>query len=333
VSSSAAATTVPELGRPAAEAGSSADSGDPEAGSQTAADIVLAAGAVLWRRGPDGGPEVALVHRPKYDDWSLPKGKLLPQEHPVAAAVREVREETGFGAVLGLPLPTQHYLALGRPKQVDYWAARALGGDFTPSHEVDQLMWTPAGEAPARLTHPRDGDLVARFAATPTDTWLIIVLRHAEAVERDSWAGDDLERPLNEQGYEQTERLRPLLAAYGVRRVVTSPARRCRDSVLPYAEEAGLAVEEVDSIYESNYKSDGHAAYQLTESLLAASERVVVCTHRPVLPGLVSMLCAAAEGATRPPQNELAAGAFWVLHLSGRRVVAVEEHTPEPPGP
>jgi phosphohistidine phosphatase SixA/8-oxo-dGTP pyrophosphatase MutT (NUDIX family) len=296
-------------------------------------DTVLAAGAVLWRPGPNGRPEVALVHRPKYDDWSLPKGKLLPGEHPVVAAVREVREETGFGAVLGVPLPTQRYLALGRPKQVDYWAARALDGRFTPTDEVDAFAWVTAPEAPQRLTHPRDGDLVAGFAANAGDTWALIVLRHAKAFPRSSWKGDDLDRPLNERGHDQAARLRSLLAAYGIRRVITSPARRCRDSVAPYAEEAGLPVEEAEYLTEEGYPSDGHASFELVESLLAAAEPVVVCTHRPVLPGFAAMVCAASGDKTQPPRSKLKPGAFWVLHLSGRRVVAVEEHSPEPSSP
>ncbi|MGW8374212.1 NUDIX hydrolase [Streptomyces sp. ODS28] len=132
---------------------------------------VLAAGCVLWRRSPyDGGVEVALVHRPKYDDWSHPKGKLKRREReagsPLAAALREVYEETGMECVPGAALPTARYLVDGRPKQVSYWAAEATGGGFAPNDEVDRLIWLPPAAARARLTHERDRPLVDALLST-----------------------------------------------------------------------------------------------------------------------------------------------------------------------
>ncbi|MFJ1703637.1 NUDIX hydrolase [Kitasatospora sp. NPDC088346] len=138
---------------------------------------ILAAGAVLWVPGPvakDGRrrkkPRIALVHRPKYDDWSLPKGKLEPGEGWRAAVLREVREETGLDCVLGDELPAQHYRVNGRPKEVRYWAAVPTGGGFAPNREVDRLEWLAPRKARARLTHPRDRELVdALLAALGTD--------------------------------------------------------------------------------------------------------------------------------------------------------------------
>ncbi|MBX9394752.1 NUDIX hydrolase [Streptomyces sp. TRM72054] len=128
---------------------------------------VQAAGCVLWRRSPvDGGLEICLVHRPKYDDWSHPKGKLKRDETPLAGALREVEEETGYTATPGAELPTLHYLANGRPKQVRYWAAEATSGSFTPSTEVDRILWMPPTAARLRLTHPRDRELVDELLAT-----------------------------------------------------------------------------------------------------------------------------------------------------------------------
>ncbi|MEU9061093.1 NUDIX hydrolase [Streptomyces sp. NPDC048430] len=117
---------------------------------------VLAAGCVLWRRAPDGGLEICLVHRPRYDDWSFPKGKLKRGETTLEAALREVLEETGHHCVPGAALPTAHYMANGRPKEVSYWAAEAADGDFEPNDEVDRLAWLSPGTARARLSRPGD---------------------------------------------------------------------------------------------------------------------------------------------------------------------------------
>lgn len=122
---------------------------------------VLAAGAVLWRRSPhDGGLEIALIRRPRYGDWSHPKGKLKRGESPMAAALREVREETGMECVLGAPLPTARYLVDGRPKEVRYWAGEALSGTFAVNDEVDRLVWLPPEAARDHLTHEHDRPLV-----------------------------------------------------------------------------------------------------------------------------------------------------------------------------
>ncbi|KNB51434.1 NUDIX hydrolase [Streptomyces caatingaensis] len=126
---------------------------------------VLAAGCVLWRRCPGPGEaavEVAVVHRPKYDDWSLPKGKLKRGEPAEAGAVREVLEETGMTCRLGPFLATVRYvLADGRTKEVRYWAAEATGGTFVPNREVDAVRWLPPRAARGLLTQERDVQLVA----------------------------------------------------------------------------------------------------------------------------------------------------------------------------
>ncbi|MBB0230086.1 NUDIX domain-containing protein [Streptomyces calidiresistens] len=140
------------------------------------APAIRAAGCVLWRGArpdgpvgvdPDAGPPpvFALVHRPKYDDWSHPKGKLLPGEDARAGAVREVREETGTVCAPGVELSTQYYSAKGRPKEVRYWLAEALGGAFEPNDEIDELLWLEPGAARERLTHPQDRELLDEAVA------------------------------------------------------------------------------------------------------------------------------------------------------------------------
>jgi 8-oxo-dGTP diphosphatase len=125
---------------------------------------VRAAGGVMVRDG-----RIALVHRPKYDDWSLPKGKLESDESWEEAAVREVREETGIQATLREELSSVQYTdPKGRPKTVRYWRMEPIAGEFTPNKEVDELRWLVPDEAARRLTYDHDRELVlmaARLAA------------------------------------------------------------------------------------------------------------------------------------------------------------------------
>ena len=122
---------------------------------------VEAAGGVVWRRRDDGTIEVAVVHRPRYDDWSFPKGKLDPGESFVDAARREVLEETGLECEFGDELPAVEYLDhKGRSKIVRYWSMRVVGGVFEPNDEVDQLDWLGRAEATARLTYEHDRSLL-----------------------------------------------------------------------------------------------------------------------------------------------------------------------------
>jgi 8-oxo-dGTP diphosphatase len=296
--------------------------------------VVLAAGGVLWRPATagetDGDVEVALVHRPRYDDWSLPKGKLTPGEHPLAAALREVVEETGHDAVPGRPLTTQHYLAAGAPKTVHYWAMEARGGRFVPHSEVDALRWLRLPEARRALTYDRDGDVLDAFAAGPARTAAIVVVRHARAGRRADWAGDDRLRPLDAQGQEQAQALAPLLAAYHPVRLIAADVLRCTATVDPLARRVGLAVETVPELTEDGYARAPAPARELVERLVADGEPAVVCTQGGVIPDLLDRLV--TSHPPLPTQREirddpgLPKGGFWVLHTLPGRIVAVEKH-------
>jgi 8-oxo-dGTP diphosphatase len=129
--------------------------------TSSAQDRVKAAGVVLWRPGRRSDePELALIHRPRLDDWTFPKGKLKEGERSKEAARREALEETGMRVELGGRLPTQRYLAKGRPKRVRYWSAVRISGAFTPNREADRLVWLPARLARERLSYRHDRELV-----------------------------------------------------------------------------------------------------------------------------------------------------------------------------
>ncbi len=280
---------------------------------------IVAAGAVVVRK----GPEVLLVHRPKYDDWSFPKGKLDPGEHVTAAAVREIAEETGLDVRLGPPLPLQRYEVRNgslRPKIVHYWAARVVGGDdvsaYAPNAEIDAVVWVPLDKAPAVLTYPRDRDTLDELVRVRKKTCPLVVLRHGRAEPRGSWTGDDRERPLADEGEMQAEQVVPVLAAYDVHHVVSSSSRRCWTTVSPYADVADLDVEVTADLSEED--ASPAAVATLVQRILERSEPTVVCTHRPVLPHVY-----AALGV---PDPELEAGEMLVVHHRRGQVVAVEHH-------
>lgn len=291
-----------------------------------ATEEILAAGAVVTRK----GPEVLLVHRPKYDDWSFPKGKLDPGEHPAVAAVREVAEETGLDIRLGPPLSDQEYVVGNgtlRPKRVHYWVGRCVGDDdvssYRPNAEIDQVAWFDVDKAYRRLSYDRDRVVLDEFVRVRKRSTPLVVLRHAKASARSSWRGDDRERPLNRLGELQAEDLVPLLAAYGVRRVLSSSSTRCWATVAPYADVADVDLEETDALAEEDATED--AVTEVVRDLLSSKEPAVLCTHRPVLPHVFG-----AIGVVDPL---LSPGEMVVVHHRNGQVLAVEHHQPHGPHP
>jgi len=283
---------------------------------------VRAAGAVVSRK----GGEVLLVHRPKYDDWSFPKGKLDRGEHVVNAAVREVAEETGLDVRLGPALSRQRYrMSNGRWKAVDYWAARAVGSDdvsrYRPNDEIDAVEWMDWKDAERRLTYSYDRDTLAEARPLRRRTRALVVLRHAEARSRRRWAKDDRRRPLVRLGETQSQRLVPLLAAFGVTVAHTSSSTRCVQTVMPYADVTGWPLKLHDELSEEDCTAQG--VVDLVDDLLDDDlERggAVLCTHRPVLPTVLDAL--------QVPDVELECGSMLVVHHRKGRVVASQHLAP-----
>ncbi|GAA2012452.1 NUDIX hydrolase [Catenulispora yoronensis] len=284
---------------------------------------VRAAGCVLWRPAALG-PEVALIHRPRYDDWSFPKGKLDHGESWLAAAVREVREETGYPVVVGRRLPTQVYdVSYGGParmKRVKYWAAQAAADvEFTPNSEVDDLRWVPVRLARDVITRQTDQDLLEAFAALPVDTVPVILLRHADALSRKRWDGAEPERPLTDPGREEAEALVPALTAYGDNTLVTSPFTRCMQTLQPTADHLGTELTTEPALAEN---AEPEAARAWLRQVVKAGRPLVACTHRPVLPELLGE--SPLGQAVWAGRRALAPGEAWVLHVRDGSVIAVD---------
>ncbi len=309
--------------------------------------LIPAAGTLPWRR-RDDRLEVALVHRPRYDDWSWAKGKLDPGELPCVAAARETLEETGLEVRLGVPLPPSDYpLPDGSgsltSKHVDYWAASVTGDTGRLEHEIDALDWVDVRAAHARLDYSRDRDqlraLIRADREGRLDTWPLALVRHARAVPRDGWRGDDLLRPLTPAGAQQAVTIGRVLAAYGIVRLVTSPAERCSATLNPYAARAGLRLRVKEGLSEEGYAADPAPAGRHLRAVSRRGVPSAICSHGPVLPDLLGRLASLVpEDHPRPDtcREELAGaadeqmrkGEVLVCHVRGRgdaaAVVAVE---------
>jgi len=129
----------------------------------TDVNVVKAAGGIVCRESSSGETEIVVVHRPAYDDWTLPKGKVDSDETPEECALREVKEETGFRCELGRPVGCTAYVdRRGRNKVACYWVMEVISGRFRPGGEVDRMLWLPVADAVKRLTYERDKALMAQ---------------------------------------------------------------------------------------------------------------------------------------------------------------------------
>jgi len=277
---------------------------------------VWAAGAVVWRE--DG--DVAVVHRPRYDDWSFPKGKLEPGETIPFAAVREVAEESGLDVHLGPILGDVSYAVPEGRKVVRYWSARvAKDNGFTPDAEVDELRWIPAGQAAEVLTYGHDLDVLQSFVAHGRPSSTILLVRHAKAGSRSQWEGDDDQRPLSSSGREQAEHLAALLPLFGPERVVSAPPLRCRDTIAPLAAELGLPVGDEPLLGEEGYWERPRAGLARLRQLVAATGVTAVASQGGVIPDVMRALVQSSPH--RLPLDPSAVpsrkASTWVLGFAG----------------
>ena len=267
---------------------------------------VRAGGGVVRRRG-ERGPEIALVHRPRYDDWTFPKGKAEDGETDEENASREVLEETGFRCEFGPELVTVHYTDhQDRAKTVRYWLMYPTGGSFVPGAEVDEIRWTSPEEAASMLTYAHDRSVLEAAAAFDRPLFLV---RHARAGDRDAWTEDDRLRPLSRKGRLQAEALVGVFDGIPLDRVLSSPSARCVQTVRPLALSRRLPIEEHEDLAEG-------ADTQVAMSLLRSSGgTVVVSTHGDVIPAVLQALADRGLPVDDPLLTKK--GSTWVLERDG----------------
>ncbi len=287
---------------------------------------VTAAGTVVLRPGTAGEQEVLLVHRPSYQDWSLPKGKLHADEAMPACAARETEEETAMSVRLGIPVGHIRYPVGNGHKTAHYWRAHTVnGGRHTANAEIDEVAWVPVSRALTEVLTYADERPLVRQALTLPDSTPLVILRHGKAMLRGNWTGRDQARPLDERGRRQARAVAPLLEAYGVGRLASSTSVRCMKTVQPFAKAHRLDVEGWAVLSEEQGTKEPKGVATLMRRLAReASESGVplaVCGHRPVMPVMLE--------AVGVPARALQPGAALVIHLGpGADVLAVELHKP-----
>ena len=289
-------------------------------------DDVRAAGAVLWRV-VDDRVAVALVHRPKYDDWSLPKGKLEGGESMPAAAVREIREEAGVGARLGPWLRDVRYTVEEGRKLVRYWSAQARSEpDFSPNDEIDGLRWVDPDTAAGLLSYPHDVDVLKRFVELGPPPSVLLLVRHAKAGKRGEWEGDDRLRPLSGNGLAQVEDLTALLPLFGPDRIHSAPLVRCHDSVAPLAQALHLPVDDEPLLGEDRYADDPDTTLAWVCELAASPGVTLLCSQGGVIPGTVAALAreAALPVGVDPDDVPAKKASVWVLGLRDGALVSAD---------
>jgi 8-oxo-(d)GTP phosphatase len=293
---------------------------------------IQAAGGVVWRTGDDGREvEIAVIHRPRYDDWSLPKGKLAPGESHLEGAIREVHEETGYRVQPGRSLGEVRYLknsgGAAREKVVHYWAMKAVGGAFSPNREVDEMRWLSIDDARETITRNLDRDVLERFAQRPAMTGSVLLLRHASAGSRSKWDGDDRVRPLDEAGEEQAEELVRLLSRFEVDEILSADNVRCVDTVRPLSESIGVAVEQNALLSEDGFPGREREAVDLIRNLGRPASAAVACSHSGVIDELVERLSTADGLQVAEPFN-LKKGGVWALSFDDHKLVDAEKLPP-----
>ena len=291
--------------------------------NRSAGKIVLAAGAVLWRPGHrESAEEVAVIHRPRYDDWSLPKGKVDPGETEPVAAVREVLEETGHHVQLGRRIATVSYPIEPRTKKVQYWSARSIGGSFAPNSEVDDLIWLPAAAAIKKVSYPYDRKILRRWAKQPPDTKSVLIVRHGTAGSKSRFSGDDKLRPLDKKGRAQAEALVAQLSTFGPTDVYSADRVRCHQTVEPLAEELGVTINNEPSLTEEAYADNPKRGRRRVLQIAESHRTPVICTQGKVIPDLIAWWC--ERDGVRPDKSRNRKGSTWVLSLADGRLIAAD---------
>jgi len=284
---------------------------------------ILAAGAVLWRKSKKKKIEVLIIHRPKYDDWTFPKGKAEVGEPLIACAYREVLEETNIETAFGPYLCEVEYLTNDGKKKVSFWSAKVIKEkEFNPNAEVDQLKWVEVTKVKELLTLNTDKKILEQFLQIEPETKPLILLRHAKAVTRDEWQGEDDDRPLDSYGQNQAKRLLAMYQVFNLEQIHSSDAVRCYDTVVAIAKSLNIKLEVTGKLSESTFKKDKEKAFDYAKDLMKLNESILLCSHNPILPKMLNKLTKKSE--VDADEGKLLPADGWVIHRIGKEVIQID---------
>ena len=267
----------------------------------------------MIKRTRKGKLRILVTHRPRYDDWSLPKGKADPKEKPEDTAVREVLEETGFHCRIIAPLGKTRYQVSDRTKEVAWFAMRPLPDSrgFRPNAEVDAVRWLSRKKAAALLDYERDWNLVMETDLKKLSrTGTLFLLRHAVAGDRSKWSAEDRHRPLTKLGHRQARAIADRLEGRGIERIISSPYDRCTQTVDPLSRGTRARVETSDAISED---ADLDDSWRLLKALVG--QNAVLCTHGDEIAGLMKRLV--NSGLSVDSRLYYSKGSIWEVEVDG----------------
>ena len=338
--------------------------------------------------------ELCLVYRPKYDDWSWPKGKNEDNESHRHTAVREVGEETGYAVALGphiaqieYPLENEGKKSISKSgaknnsqnnnktevvKRIHYWMMREIDensamrrlpafGPIKPAKptEIGNIIWLTPSKARKKLTHDSDRKVLDAFLeklhAGQTEYKTLILVRHGKAESRKSWQGSEATRPITPLGYAASYALGRELACYAPNRIVSSPWKRCVETVATFAHDSSLPIEQIAELTEDHHENKPKSTLsvliseiqnldcnvkntQNTQNTEAnINNSTVMCLHRPIICTFFDYL----RGITKPRAHKrilsqkspyMPTGSAIVLHISntskGARIINIEKVLP-----
>jgi len=286
-------------------------------------EAISAAGAVVWRKHKDNFTEVAIIHRPKYDDWSFPKGKLEIGESIISCAHREVLEETNLQTEFGPHLGQVEYFTPDGLKKVTYWSAKVIAEKpFRTNTEVDQLKWIPITKVIEVLTNETDKEIFDKFVKVKFNSKPFILLRHAKAITRDEWQGEDDDRPLSSSGQNQAMRLLSTYQVFNIDQIHSSDAVRCYDTVKSMAKGLDIKLEVSSKLSENTYKKDKEKAFDYVRELIKEDKSILICSHNPILPKMLNKLTKKSE--IEADEDKLSPADGWVIHRSGKEIIQID---------
>jgi 8-oxo-dGTP diphosphatase len=286
--------------------------------------MIRAAGALLWRETTERTIEIALIHRPKYDDWTLPKGKIEEGETALQCAYRELIEETGITASFTRQLGTVEYEESGQRKRVIFWAAQCAkdASQFIANEEVDQLEWLSPELALSKASHESDQEIIENFLSQSPRTDTLIILRHTKALERGDWDEEDSQRTLDELGFDQAQLLIKHLQPFAIEEIYTSDFTRCVQTVTPLAHSRGLSITQVPSLNEYTFNEDPLRAVSFANALKQDEKNILICSHNPVIPTMLRGIL--NTKLKNKDLIKLEPGDAWIVHRVQGEIVGLD---------